>query len=74
MSAVATGERPARARRAPGRPARRLFEPARGRLSLEDAIRRVSEQLAGEGSAACPVCAHRIDPGRPCESCGSELL
>ena len=39
----------------------------------EDAILRISEQLADDGHAACPVCAHRIDPGNPCESCGSEL-
>jgi hypothetical protein len=70
MSAVATSER---AVRAPARPARRLFEPEPGRISLEDAILRISEQLAGDGHAACPVCAHRIDADSPCESCGSEL-
>ena len=70
MSAVATSER---AVRAPARPARRLFEPEPGRISLEEAILRISEQLADDGHAACPVCAHRIDPGSPCESCGSEL-
>ena len=70
MSAVATDER---AVGAAARPARRLFEPEPGRVSLEEAILRISEQLAGDGQAACPVCAHRIDAGVPCESCGSEL-
>jgi hypothetical protein len=70
MSAVATSERAARV---PARPARRLFEPEPGRVSLEQAILRISEQLGDQGHAACPVCAHRLDAGAPCESCGSEL-
>jgi hypothetical protein len=75
MGAVATSERPGRGARvpAPARPARRLFEPEPGRVSLEEAILRIWGQLGEDGRAACPVCAHRIASGAPCESCGSEL-
>lgn len=74
MSAVATGERARRPAGAPARPARRLFEPEPGRVSLEDAILRISDQLNVEGRAGCPVCTHPIEAGVACESCGSELF
>lgn len=74
MGAVATSERPARARRAPRRRAGRLFEPARGGRSLEQAIVATWERLRSEGRAGCPVCAQPVDAGHPCGSCGSALL
>ncbi len=73
MSAVATSERAARPAGSPTRPVRRLFESEPGRVSLEDAILRISDQLSIESRAGCPVCEHPIEAGRACESCGSEL-
>jgi hypothetical protein len=76
MGAVATSQRPGGAASVEARAgarARRLFDAEPGRVSLEQAILRISEQLAGEGRAACPVCADPIAAGRACESCGSEL-
>lgn len=52
----------------------RLFEPVASREpSLEDAIRRVWDELTETGAAECPVCAGamRVDDG--CAGCGSQL-
>jgi len=74
-TAVATDERSARTRATPGtgRPARRLFEPHTGGVSLEDSILRTWEDLTDQGSAGCPVCGGRQRAASACEDCGSEL-
>jgi hypothetical protein len=74
-TAVATNGRTARTRAAPatGLPARRLFEPRAGGVSLEDSILRTWEDLTAQGSAGCPVCGGRLRAASACESCGSEL-
>ena len=74
MGAVAT--KPAGALLAPeaDRPASRLFEPAGGELSLEDAILGSWGELERDGVAGCPVCAGRITLAHGCEDCGAELF
>jgi tRNA(Ile2) C34 agmatinyltransferase TiaS len=47
-----------------------LFE--RDRVTLEDVVLRVWEDLALEGAAECPVCGASMAPAG-CQSCGSEL-
>ena len=73
MSAVATHPRsPFRADPPAAEPsAERLFEP--GRLTLEDTILGVWEDLTGEGRAECPVCGGRMRAAGACDGCGSEL-
>jgi tRNA(Ile2) C34 agmatinyltransferase TiaS len=71
MTAVAT--RPATGateRPQPDRSAPTLFE--RDRVTLEDVVLRVWEDLALEGAAYCPVCGGSMAPAG-CKSCGAEL-
>ncbi len=72
MSAVATREGPAAEirTRALGEPAPQLFEPSR--VTLEEVILGVWEDLRVEGRAECPVCAAELTPAG-CSSCGSAL-
>ncbi|MDX6636620.1 MAG: hypothetical protein QOJ01_131 [Solirubrobacterales bacterium] len=72
MSAVATRTEAAGAI---GRPqmdhsAPTLFE--RYRVTLEDVVLRVWEDLALEGGAECPVCGGSMAPDG-CQGCGAEL-
>jgi hypothetical protein len=71
MSAVATRDGAERAMRAPqlGESAT-LFEPPR--VTLEDIVLGVWEDLRLEGHAECPVCAAEMTPAG-CESCGTAL-
>jgi hypothetical protein len=72
MSALATrdGVGTAVRARALGEPAPKLFEPSR--VTLEDLVLGVWEDLRLEGRAECPVCAAEMAPAG-CESCGSGL-
>ena len=74
MSAVAT--KPAGAPLAPGADlaGSRLFEPAGGELSLEDAILGTWDELERQSEAGCPVCGGRITLAHGCEGCGAELF
>jgi hypothetical protein len=47
-----------------------LFE--RDRVTLEDVVLRVWEDLALEGAAECPVCGGSVAPAG-CQRCGAEL-
>jgi DnaJ-class molecular chaperone len=61
MSAVATRVR---------EPEPTLFEPSR--VTLEDLVLGVWEDLRLEGRAECPVCEAQMQAGS-CPHCGSEL-
>ena len=71
MSAVATREPPAavRATVRHGEPSIPLFDDG---VTLEDVMVHAWTELAGEGSATCPVCRGRLTVDG-CEGCGSEL-
>ena len=72
MSAVATrpssGTTTRRSRMEQSAPT--LFE--RDRVTLEDVVLRVWEDLALDGAADCPVCGASMAPGG-CQGCGAEL-
>lgn len=53
-----------------GHPAPTLFEP--DRVTLEDVVLRVWEDLALDGRAGCPVCGGSMSPAG-CADCGTEL-
>jgi hypothetical protein len=53
-----------------GQSAQTLFE--RDRVTLEDVVLRVWEDLALEGRAGCPVCGGPMSTAG-CDSCGAEL-
>jgi hypothetical protein len=72
MSAVATRDGAALDTRAPqlGDSSPKLFEPTR--VTLEDLVLGVWEDLRLEGHAECPVCGAELTPAG-CQGCGSEL-
>jgi hypothetical protein len=72
MSAVATRSPAAGAleRPQPSGSAPTLFE--RDRVTLEDVVLRVWEDLALAGAADCPVCGGSMAPAG-CQGCGAEL-
>jgi len=70
MGAVATQSRPALLADPPV--AERLFEPER--LTFEDTILGVWEDLTGSGRAECPVCGGPELAADGCGGCGSELF
>ena len=73
MSAVATrtsGNRRPRAAAAERSRAPTLFE--RDRVTLEDIVLKVWEDLALAGAADCPVCGGSMAPAG-CQRCGAEL-
>ncbi len=72
MTAVATRRAPASSMERPqvDHSAPTLFE--RDRVTLEDTVLRVWEDLALEGGAECPVCGGSMAPAG-CQDCGSAL-
>jgi tRNA(Ile2) C34 agmatinyltransferase TiaS len=72
MSALATRPGTSAAIEPPpaGNPAPTLFE--RERVTLEDVVLRVWEDLALEGRAGCPVCGGSMSSSG-CADCGTEL-
>jgi hypothetical protein len=69
--AVATHERPGAAAQHVGAPDARLFEP--GKVTLEDVVLALCDDLSAEGRADCPVCGGAMVRAG-CKSCGAELI
>jgi hypothetical protein len=68
--AVATGEKPRAAAQPAEAPEPRLLQP--GKVTLEDVVLGLWEDLSAEGLADCPVCGGpMVRTG--CKSCGAEL-
>jgi hypothetical protein len=68
--AVATSERPRAAAQPADAPEPTLFQP--DKVTLEDVVLGLWEDLSAEGRAECPVCAGPMVRAG-CKSCGAEL-